>query len=1233
MTKTAEHKLNALVARVGKVRRWLVTLAILKVAALCLIFVSLYVGVYAWLDHRLNFDQVGRIIAFVLLVAGLVLIFQRLTRLLLRHISCSGAANYIENRMSFDQQLVTAIEYHENKQEYPYSRALAEQLVLRVDEDSREFKLDSTVEKWQGYALGAIILIGLAVAWFYVRDNYVYFSSYFARLTLPVAAVEPLPATTLESLTKDIVAEPDSEVTFAAEIEGRVPEFGKFVVARIDAAQEGQDGAPEQMQVRPGLAGEEAPRFEASRSFPEAGRFKYRFETSSASTDWHELTICPSPQIESMTANVTLPQRPGRKKWVKPYSEQIENNNLQVVRGSGVTLDIQADDKLKEVAVTGLDGKTITRQLNGAEQFSFHFTADRQGSIKFDLVNEQGLANDGLPDLEVIVKTDEPPQFKLISPDGDYLATDVASVPIRFKITDDFGLDSAKLCLEIPGRQPQELTIPLEEGARSKEHSYTIELEEYKLTVGDSILFHAEATDIDTGSAPAGRTSSSDMYFIEIRPYRQSWRPRPGGGPGQGGMPPPVELLNILEYTRAILKKTWAIAGKPNLTERDRSALDSIDNDVRYCVEQLALIRDDSEYGFNDRQKAVLNGVLRYFEQASGYLAEHNAPSAIVPEKDAYRLLRKFILELELQWNPPSSGQGQQPQKPDSVKLQEMPDFSKYEKERIEGELKKVQQKLEKLTQEQKSLKRTFENFLEQQAEKKEAAQKTTDDKSSAAGAEKQAQDKANGSRQSKTSTGQEDASSSGGQSGGGKQDSAESQSASKSAGAAEGKSAAGDPSTDDKQKAVGKESDSADESASDSQGASSKQDSAEGRSASKSDSAGEGKSTSESQGAGDEQDPAEGPSGSENKNAGEGDNSSDGPDGNDKQNAATSRSGSEGQRSEEGEGALGSQGGGDKQDGESQSASEGKSAGKGKSVAGSSRMGEQQNAAGSRDGSEGQSSGEDKSASDGRSSGNGSGADESRSGEPSQGGDRRAVANAEARLRMLQAKQKALQEQVSQLKRDLQQLPEISESGGNKGRASAQEHLDQAAAKMEDFQEKLAEARYQDDMTRKESGEAVELMESAKHQMDLAAEALDSELTLSDAEKLAQKAQKMAEQLAEDADALDESVTPAERQDMLARLEAAKRLLEMMPEPKWATIDKGKGTQSGPVLVLTRGPNMPSAEAARQLARQFWSVAVDARKRQRQLIEDEPADVQFHGRENEFFENAAKFDREAVQE
>ena len=232
----------------------------------------------------------------------------------------------------------------------------------------------------------------------------------------------------------------------------------------------------------------------------------------------------------------------------------------------------------------------------------------------------------------------------------------------------------------------------------------------------------------------------------------------------------------------------------------------------------------------------------------------------------------------------------------------------------------------------------------------------------------------------------------------------------------------------------------------------------------------------------------------------------------------------------------------------------------------------------------------------------------------------------------MLQAKQRALQEDVSQLKRELQDLPESSDGGKGKGRAQAQEHLSEAGARMEDFQNEMAEARYRAKMDEQRSNDAVALMDSAKRELDLAKEALDGELTLSNEQKLAQKAQEMAEQLTEDADALAESVTSVEREQMQARLEAAKRLLEMMPEPQWATVDKAGGKQSGAGLVLTKNPNLVSAEAARQMARQFWSIAIDAKKRRQQWIDDEPSDVEFYGQENEFFENAARYDQEPVK-
>ncbi|MEE9369980.1 MAG: hypothetical protein V3W45_00785, partial [Sedimentisphaerales bacterium] len=733
MVEPIEDKLGVLVARVAKVRRWLVTIAILKMAAICLVFVSVYIGIYAWLDHRLNFGQVDRTVAFTLLIAGFVFLVYKLKRLLVVHISFSGAANFIESKENFDQQLVTAIEYYEKKQDYPYSEALAAQLVLQVDKASKEFKFDSVVEKWQGYVFAAVILLGIGTASFYIHDNYVYFSSYFRRLIRPLAAVEPPATTSLESVTKDIITEPNSLVTFTAEVKGKVPESAKLVL--VDIEPKSAEPAQAQSIALAGTADDrrghksqvaqlqqtsnegETPRIQATKFFSRPGHFKYRFEAQSVSTDWHKVSVCNVPNIKTMTAEVMLPKSHQRRKWIKPYTEQLEDHNLEVVAWSKVTLNAQTTERLKEVRITGLDGKVMTEQLSGTDQFTFSFIADKQGQIKFHLVGEEGLANDKLPDLEVTVKTDEPPEFKLVSPDGDYLATDVGSIPITFEVTDDFGLDSVEMCLEIPDGRVQTFQVPLNQDSKSVKFTRTLELEDYDLSVGDSLLFYARARDIDTGSEPAHRTATSIVYFIEIRPYRQRWHPKPGGGNAPGAAQ--VELINILEHTRAILKKTWRIASKSNLTQQDRSGLESINSDVQYCAEQLARLRDDPDKNFSASDKAEINKILTYYKQASKYLVGHNASSAVMPEKNAYRILRKLILELDMELSPPQSGQGQEEQKPDSIKLQEQPH---YEKERIDNEVKKLQKVLEKTAHQQKDLKEDFEKFLEQQADKIEQA-------------------------------------------------------------------------------------------------------------------------------------------------------------------------------------------------------------------------------------------------------------------------------------------------------------------------------------------------------------------------------------------------------------------------------------------------------------------------------------------------------------------------------
>jgi len=212
-----------------------------------------------------------------------------------------------------------------------------------------------------------------------------------------------------------------------------------------------------------------------------------------------------------------------------------------------------------------------------------------------------------------------------------------------------------------------------------------------------------------------------------------------------------------------------------------------------------------------------------------------------------------------------------------------------------------------------------------------------------------------------------------------------------------------------------------------------------------------------------------------------------------------------------------------------------------------------------------------------------------------------------------------------------LQQLPLGSEQEKAEARQQAQDHLDEAISRMDEFQTEAAETRYKPDMGNEKASQAVELMESARQELDQAGKALEQGLTMTQEQKLANQARKMAEQLAEDADALDESLSPLEKRQMLARLEAAKRLLESMSQAQWATIHKSS-SRSGAAHVLTQNPALAPAQAARAMARQFWSIAIEAQKRQAELTENEPSDVRFYELENEFFEEAARFSQESVK-
>jgi RNA polymerase-interacting CarD/CdnL/TRCF family regulator len=243
------------------------------------------------------------------------------------------------------------------------------------------------------------------------------------------------------------------------------------------------------------------------------------------------------------------------------------------------------------------------------------------------------------------------------------------------------------------------------------------------------------------------------------------------------------------------------------------------------------------------------------------------------------------------------------------------------------------------------------------------------------------------------------------------------------------------------------------------------------------------------------------------------------------------------------------------------------------------------------------------------------------------------------------------LRDLVSQVRQSLQELPKTSEAGAGEAtdRQEAQEHLEKAMAQMSRFQDKLAEARYGTGTDREDLAKASDVLDLANNQLDLAKEAIEGELTLSNEQVLAKEAQELAEELAKLAEALDKSVKGVEREQMLARLEEARRMLELIMNEKWER-EKGRGNDSQAATHRERPIGAGSADGdggygviygdtsvgsvrqaptdlARALAREFWSIAIKAKKRKTQVIEDDPSDAAFYELERDFFEDAARFE------
>ena len=173
----------------------------------------------------------------------------------------------------------------------------------------------------------------------------------------------------------------------------------------------------------------------------------------------------------------------------------------------------------------------IPLAADSAGRWSGSFRIAKDGFYRVDLVAPDGTPVPGSVQYVIEAMEDHKPAVRIEEPGRDTKVTSVEEVTIAVAASDDYGVTRLELLYSVNGGPEQRVTVSDSGRAASADlrAAHTLFLEEMSLKAGDLISYHATAKD------GAGNTGSSDIYFLEVRPFGRDYRQAESGGGGGGG--------------------------------------------------------------------------------------------------------------------------------------------------------------------------------------------------------------------------------------------------------------------------------------------------------------------------------------------------------------------------------------------------------------------------------------------------------------------------------------------------------------------------------------------------------------------------------------------------------------------------------------------------------------------------------------------------------------------------
>ena len=696
--------LDALLRKARSRRQLLLSLRGAAISVAVLAAVLLLTG---WAAHRYRYNGAALIVLRLgALLILLTTIYFALVRPLLKRITDARLARLIEERTpGVEDRLVTAVECA-NETDSRISPALVNRLYRDANSASGAVDVRNVIRRsrlllYGGAALASLLLFAVVLKWG-PRE----ISEGVAQLVTPTTLaassnamsikVRPGTARVPKGSDQDVVA---TLVNFDSQT---VTIFARPLGSKADFQGQTMEPAKARTDFRFSI-------------FNIQDSIEYFVESNTIRSEVYKLNVVDLPYVKQLDLTLNFPA------FTNLPTKTIEDGgDIAALKGTVATITAKLSGKVRAARIVFADGKKTDMRAQGAE-FVGELTVSADTSYYIELVSTDGEAYRGSNEYDVSVLADQPPVISFDKPGRDRKATNLEEVFTQARAEDDYGVVSMDLHFSVNGGDEKKVNLQqlTRESARSLTGAYTFFLEEYNLKPGDFISYYAKARD-------ASNESTSDIYFIEVKPFEMEYKQsqQQGGGNGQGGDQDQNALSrrqkDLIAATHRLIREG------EKYTDQERK-----DGYEAVAVGQEKLRTDTLEFldrmnrrlGDSDGPKQVqemaeqLKQAAKEMESAPPPLRKEAGKDALPPEQRALqKLLAADAIFREVQvamGNQSGGGSGAQREQ------QELAGLFELELDKMKNQYETVQRAQQQQAQQQKS---EAERRLEELARRQEQA-------------------------------------------------------------------------------------------------------------------------------------------------------------------------------------------------------------------------------------------------------------------------------------------------------------------------------------------------------------------------------------------------------------------------------------------------------------------------------------------------------------------------------